>query len=130
MSEQRNGFSNALLIMLSEDTSCSTPIEKLSIECTPGTTPNVEKVKTANRLLSGDLIKRLEESSPVKPFSYFEEEECKKSLFSLETAAKSGFYRYNQAMITYSEELNKTKKQNCSGWYCGLCNNFNYESKI
>jgi hypothetical protein len=122
MSTESQGFSNALLIMLSEETSSSTPMEVFSIECTPGTTPNTKNT-AASKLLSQDLIRKLEDCSPVKPF-IFEEEEIRKSLFSIDRA----YYRYQfSAGSNNSDENFKKGKQ---GWHCAFCQNFNFESKF
>jgi hypothetical protein len=121
MSTESKGFSNALFIMLSEDTNYSTPKGNYSIECTPGTTPNTKINGSAAKLLSQELMKKLEDCSPVKPFR-FEEEEVKKSLF----CADRNFLRLFSANTAIAVDEAKGKKQ---GWYCCFCNNFNYEGK-
>jgi hypothetical protein len=129
MSIQSKGFSNALLLMLSEDTSCSTPQEKFSIECTPDTTPRTDKISTATNLLSRDLIRKLEDCSPVKPFMYEDDEEVKRYILSVEM----NYCRQYQPSII---NLMQSPPDDCAarvrpkdGWYCPFCNNYNYIGK-
>ena len=125
MSTETQGFSNALLIMLSEETSSSTPQEIFSIECTPGTTPNTKTNMLANKLLSQDLIRKLEDCSPVKPF-VFEEEEVRKSLFSIDR----NYLRYQYSSGSNHSNNSDDFKNRKQGWHCAFCQNFNFESKI
>jgi hypothetical protein len=122
MSTESKGFSNALLIMLSEDTTCSTPKVNYSIECTPGATPETNPHGYASKYLSQELMKKLDDCSPVKPFK-FEEEEVKKSLFCTERNYLRLPFSTNTS-IPNDESNVKSRKQ---GWYCCFCNNFNYE---
>jgi hypothetical protein len=149
MSESK-GFSNVLLIMLNDDKNALTPIKgdnlRLSIEGTPIKTPITgEKRSSVSNFITKDLMRKLEESSPVKPFD--EEEFGKKlSLFSpsqLSAISYTSFFSANKFNYQFKKSdisANSTpsdidaEEKNImfgkQGWFCVLCKNFNYESKL
>ena len=148
MSESK-GFSNVLIFMLNDDRNASTPIKgdslRLSIESTPITTPNPgEKRSTLSNFLTKDLMRKIDESSPVKPFD--DEEISKKlSLFTPENInaiSYASFFntnKFNYQLKNSDISANSTPSDVDSeernimfgrqGWFCVFCKNFNYESK-
>jgi hypothetical protein len=149
--DESKGFSNKLFIMLNDDRNASTPVKedniRLSIESTPLTTPKAgEKRATVSNFLSRDLMKKLEESSPVKPFedddsskkpSLFTPKDISqitytsflsKNKFSLKKSDYSNFSHNSTPSDIEAEE--KVTMFGKNGWFCIFCKNFNYESNI
>jgi hypothetical protein len=146
MSESK-GFSNVLLIMLNDDKNASTPIKgdtlRLSIEGTPITTPIAGEKRVTN-FLTKDLIRKLEESSPVKAFD--DEEFGKKlSLYSPSNISSISYttffssnkfnYQFKKCDISANSTPSDIDAEEKSmmfgkqGWFCVFCKNFNFESK-
>jgi hypothetical protein len=149
MSESK-GFSNVLFTMLNDDKNASTPIKgdtlRLSIESTPITTPIAgEKRLTVSNFLTKDLMRKLEETSPVKAFD--DDEFGKKlNLFSPSKLSEISYtsfitankfnYQFKKSDISANSTPSDIEAEEKSimfgkqGWFCVFCKNFNYESKL
>lgn len=149
MSESK-GFSNVLLIMLNDEKNALTPIKgdtlRLSIEGTPIATPIAgEKRASVSNFLTKDLMRKLEETSPVKPF---DEEEfgkrlCLYSPSELSAISYTSFFSTNKFNYQFKkcdisanstpsdiDAEEKTTMFGKQGWFCVFCKNFNYESNF